>query len=509
MHPSRQGIRLVVAALLTLVAVASVTLMRETPFYPNIVILAPGELRASFLHQGRMEKFQCEADVQKLVVAINSNCPTCRILEQRCIDRLEPRQRRMLYETPLDLPTAHFADGIVSFGSQDPLVALAACKESERQASVGPNGSIFECHSPGTALPIRALSEIGRVHNLGVYALTSFCLTIAFVLLLTSPAVKFGLVDTPTERKQHLGDIPLIGGLAMCFAFTITSIAVAKDAPLPLFLAIILLGITGLLDDLKELSAGAKLFMQILAAVLMISWAGIEVRQLGDLTGAGLISLGRWTIPLTVFGVVGVINATNMIDGLDGLAGGIALTASLWLMFIAYTCGAGTQTALLAILSAGIAGFLIFNLSHPWHGRASVFMGDTGSIFLGFILAWFAVDLSQMPAKHVYPITVVWILGLPLLDTVSLMLRRVRKGGSPFAADRQHVHHILLAANMSKAKVVVILVTISALFGAVGVAGWYFSVPEYWLFYGYLALFATYYLVTHHAWRVMKLIKHM
>ena len=148
MDPSRQGFRLIVATLLAVLAVAAASMMQATPFYPNIVILAPSELRATFLHQGRLEKAQCEADVENIVTTIKSKCAICQILEQRCVDKLDPYQRRMLYAAPLELPAARLPDGVVTFGSEDPIVALAACKESERQASIGPIGSIVECHSP-------------------------------------------------------------------------------------------------------------------------------------------------------------------------------------------------------------------------------------------------------------------------------------------------------------------------------------------------------------------------
>ena len=498
--------RPLIAAVLTVFAIAIAALFRDYSYYPYIVIKSGHELRATFLHKGRADRNQCVADVTKYAAAIRESCAICEVLQQSCLEKLDTEQRRTLNAPPLKLPSIKLPDGIVTFGSQDPETALAACRQSEHQSASGPGGSIVKCHVPGSPRALHGIQDAQSLKNLVVNAIVSFLLTISLILVLAPAAIKIGLVDKPSERKRHLGEIPLIGGISMCLAFMLTAIALVTDTPRTLFLSVIVLAITGLLDDLKELSATRKLFAQILAVVLMSYVAGIEVSEVGDLLGTGTLPLGFWAIPFTVFGVVGVINATNMIDGLDGLAGGISLTASLWLVIAAYLCGEYVQTALLAILAATISGFLIFNLGHPWHKRTLVFMGDTGSLFLGFLLAWFAVDLCQGDDRHLYPISAVWVLGLPLLDTVSLMIRRALKGISPFTADRQHVHHILLAAGMSQNIVVLVLVGTSFLFGAIGISGWYFELPESFLFWGYLTLFSFYYLAMHNAWKVKKFL---
>lgn len=502
--PAGLKARPVIAAVLTVLAIAIAAAFQDRSYYPYIVIESGGELRATFLHRGRQDRERCAADIAKYVDAIKGKCAICEVLQQTCLEKLDLEQRRMFSASPMNLPSVNFPDGIVTFGSQDPATAIAACRESEHQSSIGPGGSVVKCHMPGSSGVARRAPDTGFTKNLLASASVAFLLTISLILALAPAAIKIRLVDTPSERKQHSGEIPLIGGLSMCLAFIITAIALISDAPHTLFLSVIVLAITGLLDDLKELSATRKLFAQILAVVLMSYSAGVEVVGLGNLLGTGPIALGFWAIPFTIFGVVGVINATNMIDGLDGLAGGISLSASLWLMLVAYISGEYVHLSLLAVLAATIIGFLIFNLGHPWHKRALVFMGDTGSLFLGFVLAWFAVDLSQGNDTHLYPISAVWVLGLPLLDTVRLMLRRAVNGISPFTADRQHVHHILLAAGVSQNVVVLVLVGGSALLGAIGIAGWYYEVPESILFWGYLALFAIYYMIMNKEWKLKK-----
>ena len=138
-----------VPALLTAVAVIAVIPLRDVSLYPYIIIEAPDGLRATFLHRGRPQAGKCEGDVAKFVTAIQSKCPDCKIVEQNCLDKLEPNQSQMLAAGPLDVPSARLPDGIVTFKSTNPNAALAVCRESERQASIGPKEGFVECYSPG------------------------------------------------------------------------------------------------------------------------------------------------------------------------------------------------------------------------------------------------------------------------------------------------------------------------------------------------------------------------
>jgi UDP-GlcNAc:undecaprenyl-phosphate GlcNAc-1-phosphate transferase len=208
-----------------------------------------------------------------------------------------------------------------------------------------------------------------------------------------------------------------------------------------------------------------------------------------------------------VFAVLGVINAMNMIDGVDGLAGGVALIALL--IFAAFVAATGQlHTTLLLPLIGGVAGFMLFNLRTPWRSRASVFMGDAGSVLLGFSLAWYSVNLAQV--RDVFtPITAIWILAVPLMDTTALMIRRVIKGRSPFSADREHLHHILQRAGFTPGETVAILYALTLLMAAVGVAGWWLGLPEYVMFYAFMALFVAYFYGMLHAWKLMKKLRRL
>ena len=325
-----------------------------------------------------------------------------------------------------------------------------------------------------------------------LYAMAAFLGTLCLIFLLRKYARGLGLVDTPSPRKTHLGEIPVIGGLAIGVSFLLTSLTQYSVEPNVLVLAICCLVIllTGLFDDMHEFSARSKFVGQVVAAVLMTSWANLYLTDLGNLWGFGNVVLENWGIPFTLFCVIGLINAMNMIDGLDGLAGGIAAIAAAWLGVVALIVHPFKDATLLFILAAAVAGFLVFNLRYPGRRHASVFLGDAGSMFLGFVLVWFAVVITQGGWSDFYPISVVWVLGVPIIDTVYLMVRRIMLSRNPFAPDRRHIHHTLIFMGLSETRTQWLLLGKSALFGAIGFFGWYYKVPEYVLAYGFLATFA-------------------
>jgi len=337
----------------------------------------------------------------------------------------------------------------------------------------------------------------------------AFPVTAALILFFRRHALQLGVVDVPGGRKHHHGEIPLVGGLGMFGGLTLIALATGTffTAQAPFFAAISLLVITGFIDDRSGLSPKLRFALQAVAALIMVYGADVRLENFGNLFGFGDVTLGRWSAPITVFAVLGVINAINMIDGVDGLAGGVALIALL--IFSAFAASAGFLfMTLLLPLASVIIGFMAFNLRTPWRSHASVFMGDAGSVLLGFSLAWYAVDLAQ--ARHAFtPITAIWILAIPLMDTTALMVRRVRKGRSPFSADREHLHHILQRAGYTPGQTVAIVYALSLLLAAIGVTGWWLKVPEYVMFYSFMTLFGLYFYGVQHAWKLMKKLRRL
>jgi UDP-GlcNAc:undecaprenyl-phosphate GlcNAc-1-phosphate transferase len=328
----------------------------------------------------------------------------------------------------------------------------------------------------------------------------SLLLTVGLIAMLTPLARALGWVDHPSTRKHHPRPVPLVGGVAMGIAFCV-GILLLPDKPHDwrvLLICTVMLTLLGLYDDLRSSRASTRFLFQTAAVLLMALGSDVVLGNLDDLFGLGQFSLGDWAVLFTLFAVVGVINAFNMIDGLDGLAGGSGLIAAGWLLVLClstHACGPGDIGALL-ILAMVIAGFLVFNLRHPWRARAGIFMGDAGSTMLGFVLSWFLIHLSQGEQAVMTPITAVWILALPLLDTLTVMVRRLRSGSNPFAADRQHLHHLLLGRGLTDGQVTGVLLALTFLTGGLGVLGDQLDLPCYLGFYAFVALILLYYRIT-------------
>ncbi|QBQ55959.1 MraY family glycosyltransferase [Nitrosococcus wardiae] len=333
-----------------------------------------------------------------------------------------------------------------------------------------------------------------------------FGVTALLIWVSTPLAFRIGLVDRPGGRKNHRVETPLVGGAAMfCgFLFAVLSINDSLSHLRPFFAGSALLVIIGILDDFRELPVWVRFLSQVIAALLMTVGGGVVVENLGFLFDAQEVHLGAWAVPFTVFGVVGVINAFNMSDGMDGLSGMYALTTLLFLAWAAANGGMGGDQRILLVLVSVVAGFLAFNYRFPGRHRALAFMGDAGSMFLGYALVWFLVSLSQKPAAPISPVTALWLVALPLLDTASITLRRILKGRSPFAPDREHFHHIFLVAGWSVPLAVNMMVTMAFTLAGLGFLGHYTGVSQWLMFYAFLGVFLVYFWGVRRAWKVMR-----
>jgi len=339
--------------------------------------------------------------------------------------------------------------------------------------------------------------------------LDAFFFSIGFVLvavlvpLLAGFAPRFGLIDRPGGHKDHPRAVPVVGGIAMGLAFLACFAVIALTREVSLWLpaaaAIMIFG--GLLDDRHALPPIPKFGLQILAAFVLASLGGATLVDLGELVRPEVLALGALALPFTIFAIVGVMNALNMTDGVDGLAGGVALVSAVAFAVCAGSAGA-TQVLAVACLVAGLlAGFLLYNARLPGRQRATVFMGDAGSYFLGLVLAWIAISLATGPRPALSPMTAVWILGVPLADTVVLLVRRTLQGRNPFKPDREHLHHLLLARGLSHRAVSAIVVGVSALMAIAGIVAAHARVPDFVTFYVYGALWLVYYVTASYSFR--------
>ena len=316
--------------------------------------------------------------------------------------------------------------------------------------------------------------------SLLLWPILAFITVLGGVPLAAHLAVRTGFVDAPGGRKDHAGLVPPIGGLVIFPVFA--ALAYASGAVDSSFLAFVCgLGVilcAGAMDDRFSISPRWKFVAQFMAAFLIVIWGGARVGSLGNLLGFGDIWLGWFDIPFSVIATVLLINAVNLIDGLDGLAGGKSFVALGWVLVAAILGGAHDGAVQLAVMLAALAVFLVYNMRHPWRTRASVFLGDSGSMALGLSLAWFCITLAKPGAGVIQPIAIAWILALPIIDTCAQFARRVSQGRSPFSADRNHFHHHFVNAGISVGWTVVVLALIGVATGAVGVGGMVLGVPE-------------------------------
>jgi UDP-GlcNAc:undecaprenyl-phosphate GlcNAc-1-phosphate transferase len=309
--------------------------------------------------------------------------------------------------------------------------------------------------------------------------------------LLSPIALRIGLADRPGGRKHHEGTIPLTGGIGMFAGFAMAALTsgLIVGSTIALVVALGLLVVGGAADDMHDITARTKIFIQLAAALFMTSWAGVYVSQLGNLFGFGPANLYHWSIPFSVVCALGVMNAVNMIDGLDGSAGGTSLVATLWLAYAAIAQGLGTEALLLMFLCAAIAGFLLWNMRlPPLRDQARIFMGDAGSMMLGLALCWFSISVTQGEGRTLPPMVCVWILAVPLLDMARVMFLRARRRTDMFDADREHLHYLLLARGMPAHVATLVMIAASALSGGLALWAWQLGVPEMLLTYGFLLL---------------------
>jgi UDP-GlcNAc:undecaprenyl-phosphate GlcNAc-1-phosphate transferase len=287
--------------------------------------------------------------------------------------------------------------------------------------------------------------------------LIAFFIVLKMIPFLKRWGLEQDIIDCPDERKIHHCKIPRLGGIAINMGFLFSVLFLGGVTPMVrgVLAGGLVIFWVGVVDDLHGLSARQKFFGQIVGAVLAVSVGGLTINHLGDVFGFGEIVLPVWFgVPFTVFAIVGVINAINLLDGLDGLAAGVSLIAAISFLLLAFLIGNGPAVMLCAALIGSLLGFLRFNF-YP----AQIFMGDSGSLTIGYMLACLAIMLTQPGAGKIAisPATPVLILGLPILDTLWVMARRLRLRTNPFHPDKTHLHHKLLRLGFAHRTTVLIL----------------------------------------------------
>ena len=320
--------------------------------------------------------------------------------------------------------------------------------------------------------------------------LLSATISLALQWLLLPVARGFGLLDHPAGRKDHGGPTPVTGGLAIAGAiFVVMALFTNLATDMVAFMvAAGLLLLIGMLDDLRDLRWWVRVVAQCAAVLVMIYGGGVRVEHVGDIFGMHSIGLGALSVPFTMFATVGVINAINMSDGVDGLGGGVVL-AALCMLGAASVHSGNMALAERALIFAGaVAGFLVLNMRFPWQPQARVFLGNAGSTFLGFTIAWMSFRLTQNQWHPVTPVLAPWLIATPLIDCVTLIARRLLRSQSPFRADRDHMHHLMLDAGFTPTQLTMALTAINLLLGLCAAIALKLKVPQPLLVLGFVAL---------------------
>ncbi|MDX8361184.1 MULTISPECIES: MraY family glycosyltransferase [Bacillaceae] len=298
-----------------------------------------------------------------------------------------------------------------------------------------------------------------------IYLTSLICLIISILItpLVKKFAYKIGATDRPNQRKVHQKIMPRLGGLAIYISFLIGVLILRPqdEFQLAILIGSAIIILTGVLDDVFELSAKIKLGGQLLAAGVVVL-GGVQVEFI-NLPFGGELQFGWFSIPLTILWIVGITNAINLIDGLDGLAAGVSAIALITITGMAMIKGDIFVVSIGLIMLGSIIGFLFYNF-HP----AKIFMGDTGALFLGYMIA----VLSLLGFKNVTFISLIVpiiVLGVPISDTFFAIIRRIVNKKPLSAPDKSHLHHCLLRLGYSHRQTVLVIYGISAMFGVAAV----------------------------------------
>lgn len=341
---------------------------------------------------------------------------------------------------------------------------------------------------------------------------TATLVTAGLCLGLIPLARKIGLLDHPGGRKGHDDPTPLTGGPALLITSGLMMFFLANGNLFVQGLAMggLLMLVVGMVDDYRPLSATVRFLVQIFACTIIIVYADVRLEDLGRLFWDRPLTLGWLSLPVTVFAALGVINSFNMIDGMDGLAGTIFLVAAAGMALLAGLALQIKIHLLLLVALSAVFGYLLLNARFPWNPRARVFMGDSGSTFLGFFLAWCLIalgsDHNEAGQRAFMPMTAVWLFAIPLLDTTTVMWRRLKAGKSPFDADQHHLHHAFLRAGYTVRQTWLAMTGLAIVFAAIGLAFELTAAPDYLSFWCFMAFAVAFKIYINQTWYLQQFL---
>jgi UDP-GlcNAc:undecaprenyl-phosphate/decaprenyl-phosphate GlcNAc-1-phosphate transferase len=339
-----------------------------------------------------------------------------------------------------------------------------------------------------------------------IVAFFSSILTIKFLLPL---APHIGLVDLPNERKKHDGAIPLIGGISIFTGVLIaSSFFIVQSQLLNLYLiSSALLVFIGTLDDIHDLNVTPRIVFQGLVAAIMVFGGGIYISDFGDIFATGNINIGPYGMIFTLLATIAAINAFNMIDGIDGLAGSLSIVSIASVAILNAMANSSASVLLPLILIVAIIPYLFYNVSTRTPRGKKIFMGDAGSMFMGLTVMWLLVMGTQGKTASFNAVTALWFIAVPLMDMFAIMIRRIRKGDSPFKPDNGHLHHICMRLGLTSRQSLWAISALSILFAGFGILGEVLVLPQ-WLMLGlFVIIFFVYSYLLQHAWRFTQILR--
>lgn len=335
-----------------------------------------------------------------------------------------------------------------------------------------------------------------------------FFFSLAFLLIIRKVAIKVGLVDKPNLRKRHHGLVPLVGGISIyvgiCFYFFFRWQQI--EHPGIYLLCAGILVVVGAIDDRFDISVKIRAFVQAVIAVIMMTVAGLSLNSLGQILGPWELYLGWFGYVVTLLAVWAAINAFNMVDGIDGLLGGLSSVSFAAMGILLYMDGQLALAGWCVAIIVATLPYILFNLG-AFGKQNKIFMGDAGSTLIGFTIIWILLQGTQGTGHPMNPVTALWVIAIPLMDMIAIMYRRVRKGMSPFAADRQHIHHLIMRSGFTSRQAFVLITCSAALLAAIGVIGEQLLIPEWLMLALFLLAFILYGYSLKRAWRLARFIK--
>ncbi|MBT6169500.1 MAG: undecaprenyl-phosphate alpha-N-acetylglucosaminyl 1-phosphate transferase [Flavobacteriaceae bacterium] len=333
-----------------------------------------------------------------------------------------------------------------------------------------------------------------------------FSLTILFILFLRPIAFHFDFLDKPSDRKAHFGSVPLTGGIAMFLGTSLglifSGVLFLEENLIFLVLSSFILILVGVIDDYRNISHKVRFIFQIIAALIVIYFGHVLLRDLGAIISVKNVQLELFAVFFSLFAIIGVVNALNFSDGIDGMSSSLCLVTFISIAFFAFQAKDFIALKIVFCFISSIVAFLIFNIGAVKGSQYKIFMGDSGSTFLGLGIAWTLISFSQGNQSIFSPVTALWIYSIPLMDTISIVIRRISNGKSPFSPDRQHLHHFFTHIGKSDRQTLTIIILLSALIALIGILMDIFGIPDRFMFLLFMSLAFIYFFALRYLWNV-------